>query len=67
MAGVCGVLPMLALGGQAVPALLLAAGLTWGMARWFRRRLGGYTGDGLGAVQQVTELTILLVALWHAA
>jgi len=67
VAGVCGVLPMVALGGRAVPALLLAAGLAWGMARWFRRRLGGYTGDGLGAVQQVTELTILLVALWHAA
>lgn len=65
--GCCGVLPMLLLGGRAVPALLLAAGLAWGMACWFRRRLGGYTGDGLGAVQQVTELAILLVALWHAA
>lgn len=67
VAGACGVLPMLALGSRAVPALLLAAGLAWAMARWFRRRLGGYTGDGLGAVQQATELTILLVALWHAA
>jgi len=67
VAGVCGLVPMLALGGRAVPALLLAAGLAWGMARWFRRRLGGYTGDGLGAVQQMTELAILLVALWHAA
>lgn len=67
MAGCCGVLPLLLLGGRAVPALLLAAGLAWGMARWFRRRLGGYTGDGLGAVQQVTELAILLAALWHAA
>jgi len=67
VAGVCGVLPLLLLGWRAVPALLLAAGLAWGMARWFRRRLGGYTGDGLGAVQQVTELAILLVALWHAA
>ncbi len=67
VAGVCGMLPMLALGGRAAPALLLAAGLAWVMARWFRRRLGGYTGDGLGAVQQMTELTILLVALWHAA
>lgn len=67
VAGCCGVLPMLLLGSRAVPALLLAAGLAWGMARWFRRRLGGYTGDGLGAVQQVTELAILLVALWRAA
>jgi len=67
VAGCCGVLPMLLLGSRAVPALLLAGGLAWGMARWFRWRLGGYTGDGLGAVQQVTELAILLVALWHAA
>jgi len=67
VAGCCGVLPMLLLGGRAVPALLLACGLAWGMARWFRRRLGGYTGDALGAVQQVTELAILLAALWRAA
>lgn len=67
VAGCCGVLPLLLLGSRAAPALLLAAGLAWGMACWFRRRLGGYTGDGLGAVQQVTELAILLVALWRAA
>ena len=67
VAGCCGVLPMLLLERRAAPALLLAAGLAWFMARWFRRRLGGYTGDGLGAVQQVTELAILLVALWRAA
>ena len=67
VAGCCGVLPLLLLGGRAVPALLLASGLAWGMTRWFRRRLGGYTGDGLGAVQQVTELAILLAALWHVA
>jgi len=67
VAGLCGLLPMMLLGSRALPALLLAAGLAWGMARWFRHRLAGYTGDGLGAVQQVTELAILLVALWHAA
>ncbi len=67
VAAFCGVLPMLLLGIRTLPALLLAAGVAWVMARWFRRRLGGYTGDSLGAVQQVTELTILLVALWRAA
>lgn len=67
VAGLCGVLPMLLLGARAAPALLLAGGLAWVIARWFRARLGGYTGDTLGAVQQVTELAILLVALWHAA
>lgn len=37
-------------------------------ARWFRRRLGGVTGDTLGATQQVTELLLLLTwsAVWHA-
>jgi adenosylcobinamide-GDP ribazoletransferase len=34
-------------------------------ARWLRRRLGGYTGDGLGATQQLTESALLLG--WLAA
>ena len=49
-------------------SILLAATLLTGlMAAWFRRRLGGWTGDTLGAVQQATELAILLAAAWHAA
>jgi adenosylcobinamide-GDP ribazoletransferase len=32
-------------------------------ALYFRRRIGGYTGDCLGAVQQLTELVFLLAAL----
>lgn len=31
------------------------------LAAWFRRRLGGITGDTLGAVNQFTELVALLV------
>ncbi len=42
-----------------LPALLagvlLAAGATLWLARLFRRRLGGYTGDCLGATQQLAE------------
>jgi adenosylcobinamide-GDP ribazoletransferase len=38
---------------------------TWWMWRWLHRRLGGYTGDTLGATQQVTELLALLG--WLAA
>ena len=37
------------------------------LARWFRRRLGGYTGDCLGATQQILEMTILLTVLASVA
>jgi adenosylcobinamide-GDP ribazoletransferase len=36
------------------------------MARMFRRRLQGFTGDGLGATQQVCELAIYLALAWQA-
>jgi adenosylcobinamide-GDP ribazoletransferase len=32
-------------------------------AGYFRQRIGGYTGDCLGAVQQLTELAFLLAGL----
>lgn len=37
----------------------------WGHGRYFKKRLGGYTGDCLGATQQVSEvvLYLFLVAL----
>ncbi len=34
-----------------------------GCARWFRARLGGYTGDGLGACEQLGEIAFLLAAV----
>ena len=47
-----------------VAASLAALGLCClGMARWLRRRLGGYTGDNLGASQQLSELAVLLASL----
>jgi adenosylcobinamide-GDP ribazoletransferase len=51
---------------KAVAVSLLAAlvGVLW-CARWFQKRLGGYTGDTLGASQQITEVLILLS--WVAA
>ena len=42
-----------------VSLLAVAAG-TLGCRRWLRRRLGGTTGDTLGATQQITELLALL-------
>jgi adenosylcobinamide-GDP ribazoletransferase len=44
-----------AVAAAAVTALIAAA--------YFRRRIGGYTGDCLGAVQQLTELAFLLGGL----
>ncbi|MCU4119204.1 adenosylcobinamide-GDP ribazoletransferase [Variovorax sp. N23] len=43
-----------------VAALLAAAGVAVFMVRLLRRRLGGFTGDGLGATQQLSELAIYL-------
>ena len=45
-----------------IPLLVgLTALTTVMMAVWFRRRIGGYTGDCLGAVQQITEIVVLAV------
>ncbi|CAH0354654.1 adenosylcobinamide-GDP ribazoletransferase [Aquabacterium sp. CECT 9606] len=46
----------------------LAAGLACALvtvvcARWYRQRLGGYTGDTLGAAQQLSEAAALLAWL----
>lgn len=37
-----------------------------GMARFFKKWIGGYTGDCLGAIQQVTEIVFYLgvIAVW---
>jgi adenosylcobinamide-GDP ribazoletransferase len=63
----------LVVGGAAIPlgldalhalmALLAAGAVTLAMARWLRIRLGGYTGDALGATQQGAELAIYLALL----
>ena len=47
-------------------ALALATVVTALAARYFRRRLGGMTGDCLGAANQVVELTtyLLLASTW---
>ena len=50
--------------GRALLAALVAAVLTAGAAAaYFKRRIGGYTGDCLGAAQQLSELAFLLAAV----
>jgi len=56
MALVTGLLPS-APWGAAVAA---AGGMLVAMRRWLRRRLQGFTGDTLGATQQMTELAFYL-------
>jgi adenosylcobinamide-GDP ribazoletransferase len=43
-------------------ALCLAGGIVFAMAELARRQIGGYTGDVLGALQQVGEIVMLLAA-----
>jgi adenosylcobinamide-GDP ribazoletransferase len=46
-----------------VGAAWLGAGVAaWATGCWLRRRLGGYTGDGLGAAEQHAECAALLLA-----
>ena len=54
---VTAVVPMLLLPpGQMLLGVAFAALATWWLARMFKRRIGGYTGDCLGAVQQLAEV-----------
>lgn len=65
IASICTLIPLcvtvLYLGWPAVAASILAtfAAATW-LAVKFVRRIGGYTGDCLGAVQQVSEVMVYL-------
>jgi adenosylcobinamide-GDP ribazoletransferase len=47
--------------------ILPALAVTVGMYRWFFKWIGGYTGDCLGAIQQVSEIAVYLgcVVLWR--
>jgi adenosylcobinamide-GDP ribazoletransferase len=61
-----GLLTTAAVCSSAIAAIF---GTLW-LARMFERRIGGYTGDCLGAVQQVTEVMIyvcVLASLGHGA
>ena len=43
-----------------VIALSLAYMASWFFLKRLEKRLGGYTGDGLGAMEQIAEITILI-------
>ena len=60
-----GIAPLLLLPGTAWAAAAPVLVVRFGAAWWFQKRLNGYTGDCLGAVQQVGELAFLLTLLAH--
>lgn len=60
-AALFGCLPLMLLTGlEAIGVLALVFVVTLWAARFFRRRIGGYTGDCLGATQQLAELAVYL-------
>ncbi|MED5617417.1 adenosylcobinamide-GDP ribazoletransferase [Janthinobacterium sp. P210005] len=70
IATVCGLLPAIACGALGifdwatlVFAVVVAAAAAFWLGRKCQRRLQGYTGDCLGAVQQVAEVAVYLAIL----
>ena len=51
---------------QAVAALVACVLAASYMAQLLARRLQGFTGDGLGATQQLCELALYLALAWQA-
>ena len=56
-----GTLALLSLGLTALPLALVLALAIWAVAALARAKIGGQTGDILGAAQQVGEITVLLM------
>ncbi len=65
VAATTGAVPVAVLLPLPLAAATLATGaVVWaGCSLWYRHRLGGFTGDGLGAGQQIGETAALLVLL----
>jgi adenosylcobinamide-GDP ribazoletransferase len=68
VASVFGIAPLALCGALAVGAMIAAIVTTGLLGVWFARRIGGYTGDTLGATQQITEAVFYLtmLAIWNS-
>lgn len=62
----CAALPLLLLPSVCYLAMIPLSVVTIWLGRYFYRHIGGYTGDCLGATQQITEIVFYLSvsALW---
>ena len=58
--GLGGFTALVLAGPDGVVALVAGAAVAWAIARFARRQIGGVTGDVLGAVQQGSEIAMLL-------
>jgi adenosylcobinamide-GDP ribazoletransferase len=66
LASALGASILLGLGWEACLALIAALIAARGFAAWCRRRVGGITGDLLGAANELTELLVLFLgAAWQ--
>ncbi len=62
-----GIAPLYWCGLHAIAGFVSALLILYVLARWFVRRLGGFTGDTLGAAQQLTEITFYVTLLaWNS-
>ncbi len=68
IASLFGLAPLALCGWPALWGALAAVSVTNLLRPWFLRRLGGYTGDTLGATQQITEVVFYLTMLvaWNS-
>lgn len=56
VAAVSGLPALVVFGPRAIVAVIVALAMVGLLSRWCVRRIGGYTGDTLGATQQVAEI-----------
>jgi adenosylcobinamide-GDP ribazoletransferase len=68
IAATIGAIPLFWCGAHGVAGAAVALLVLSVLARWFIRRLGGFTGDTLGATQQLTEIAFYLgvLASWNS-
>ena len=68
IASLFGLAPLALCGVHAIAGLITVLVVVGYLANWYARRLGGYTGDTLGAAQQLTEAAFYLAVLcaWNS-